>query len=92
MISQTDIFNASILIVDDQPVNIELLEFLLKSTGYTAVSSTTDPRVVAGWHAEHQYDLIILDMQMPGMTGFDVMEAIRPLETEAWLPARSAMP
>ncbi|MYM91889.1 response regulator, partial [Rugamonas sp. FT82W] len=86
MISQTDIFNASILIVDDQPVNVELLEFLLKSTGYTAVSSTTDPRVVAGWHAEHQYDLIILDMQMPGMTGFDVMEAIRPLETEAWLP------
>ncbi|GJI97688.1 two-component system response regulator [Duganella caerulea] len=86
MISQTDIFNASILIVDDQPVNVELLEFLLKSTGYTAVSSTTDPRVVAGWHAEHQYDLIILDMQMPGMSGFDVMEAIRPLETEAWLP------
>ncbi|RFP16731.1 EAL domain-containing protein [Duganella sp. BJB488] len=86
MISQTDIFNASILIVDDQPVNVELLEFLLKSTGYTAVSSTTDPRVVAGWHAEHQYDLIILDMQMPGMSGFDVMEAIRPLETGAWLP------
>ncbi|MYN21191.1 response regulator, partial [Rugamonas sp. FT107W] len=86
MISQTDIFNASILIVDDQPVNVELLEFLLKSTGYTAVSSTTDPRVVAGWHAEHQYDLIILDLQMPGMSGFDVMEAIRPLETEAWLP------
>ncbi|MES2160502.1 MAG: EAL domain-containing protein [Pseudomonadota bacterium] len=86
MISQTDIFNASILIVDDQPVNVELLEFLLKSTGYTAVSSTTDPYVVAGWHAEHQYDLIILDLQMPGMTGFDVMEAIRPLETEAWLP------
>src|SRR5471032_1552884 len=86
MISQTDIFNASILIVDDQPVNVELLEFLLSSTGYTAVSSTTDPYVVAGWHAEHQYDLIILDLQMPGMTGFDVMEAIRPLETEAWLP------
>jgi CheY-like chemotaxis protein len=65
MISQTDIFHARILIVDDQPVNVELLEFLLHSTGYTAVSSTTDPHVVADWHAEHRYDLIILDMQMP---------------------------
>jgi len=86
MISQTDIFSARILIVDDQPVNVELLEYLLQSTGYTAVSSTTDPRVVAGWHAEHQYDLIILDMQMPNMSGFEVMEALKPLETDAWLP------
>ncbi|OEZ97818.1 EAL domain-containing protein [Duganella sp. HH101] len=86
MISQTDIFSARILIVDDQPVNVELLEYLLRSTGYTAVSATTDPRVVAGWHAEHQYDLIILDMQMPNMTGFEVMEALKPLEADAWLP------
>jgi diguanylate cyclase (GGDEF)-like protein/PAS domain S-box-containing protein len=86
MISQTDIFHARILIVDDQPVNVELLEFLLHSTGYTAVSSTTDPHVVADWHAEHRYDLIILDMQMPGMNGFDVMEALKPLEAGSWLP------
>jgi CheY-like chemotaxis protein len=48
MISQTDLYHARILIVDDQPVNVELLEYLLNSTGYKAVSSTTDPRVVAG--------------------------------------------
>jgi diguanylate cyclase (GGDEF)-like protein/PAS domain S-box-containing protein len=86
MISPTDIQHARILIVDDQPVNVELLEYLLNSTGYKDVRSTTDPRVVAGWHAEHRYDLIILDLQMPGMSGFEVMEALKPLEPDGWLP------
>jgi diguanylate cyclase (GGDEF)-like protein/PAS domain S-box-containing protein len=86
MISQADIYHARILIVDDQPVNVELLEYLLTSTGYKAVSSTVDPHVVAGWHAEHHYDLIILDLQMPGMSGFDVMDALKPLEPDGWLP------
>jgi diguanylate cyclase (GGDEF)-like protein/PAS domain S-box-containing protein len=86
MISQTDIHHARILIVDDQPVNVELLEYLLTSTGYKAVDSTTDPRVVAGRHAEQPYDLIILDLQMPGMNGFEVMEALKSLERDGWLP------
>ncbi|NYE62043.1 diguanylate cyclase (GGDEF)-like protein/PAS domain S-box-containing protein [Duganella sp. 1224] len=86
MISQTDIQHARILIVDDQPVNVELLEYLLTSTGYKDVRSTTDPRVVAGWHQEHRFDLIILDLQMPGMSGFEVMDALKPLEPDGWLP------
>jgi diguanylate cyclase (GGDEF)-like protein/PAS domain S-box-containing protein len=86
MISQTDIHHARILIVDDQPVNVELLEYLLTSTGYKDVRSTTDPRVVGSWHAEHHFDLIILDLQMPGMSGFDVMDALKPLEPDGWLP------
>jgi diguanylate cyclase (GGDEF)-like protein/PAS domain S-box-containing protein len=86
MISQTDIHHARILIVDDQPVNIELLEYLLTSTGYKDVRATSDPRVVAAWHAEHHFDLIILDLQMPGMSGFDVMDALKPLEPDGWLP------
>jgi diguanylate cyclase (GGDEF)-like protein/PAS domain S-box-containing protein len=86
MISQTDIQHARILIVDDQPVNIELLEYLLTSTGYKDVRSTTDPRVVASWHAEHHFGLIILDLQMPGMSGFEVMDALKPLEPDGWLP------
>jgi diguanylate cyclase (GGDEF)-like protein/PAS domain S-box-containing protein len=86
MISQTDIHHARILIVDDQPVNVELLEYLLTSTGYKTVDSTTDPRVVAGRHAQQPYDLIILDLQMPGMNGFEVMEALKPLEPDNWLP------
>jgi diguanylate cyclase (GGDEF)-like protein/PAS domain S-box-containing protein len=86
MISRADILNASILIVDDQPVNVQLLEYLLQSTGYTHVSSTTDPRVVAAWHEQYNYDIIILDLQMPGMDGFAVMQALRPLEPEGYLP------
>ncbi|MGV7207756.1 EAL domain-containing protein [Oxalobacteraceae bacterium A2-2] len=85
MISQSDIYQANILIVDDQPVNVELLEYLLKSTGYTGVQSTNDPRNVAPWHAERHYDIIILDLHMPGMSGFDVMDALRPLEP-SYLP------
>ncbi|MDN2695991.1 EAL domain-containing protein [Janthinobacterium sp. SUN073] len=86
MISQADIYAAKILIVDDQEVNLRLLEHLLGSGGYTAISSTLDARAVAGLHQRHQFDLIILDLVMPGMSGYDVMDALRPLELEGYLP------
>ena len=86
MISPSDIRRARILVVDDEPVNVQLLEFLLKTSGYDQVSSTTDPRQVAALHLQHSYDLIILDLQMPHMDGFQVMEALKPLERESWLP------
>jgi diguanylate cyclase (GGDEF)-like protein/PAS domain S-box-containing protein len=86
MISLSDIHQAKILVVDDQAVNVQLLEYLLANTGYRAVSSTTDPRQVAGLHRQHCYDLIILDLHMPGMSGFEVMQALQPLEAGAYLP------
>jgi diguanylate cyclase (GGDEF)-like protein/PAS domain S-box-containing protein len=86
MISPSDIRRARILVVDDEPVNVQLLEFLLKTTGYEQVSSTTDPRQVASLHLQHRFDLIILDLQMPHMDGFQVMEALKPMERESWLP------
>ena len=86
MISPSDIRRARILIVDDEPVNVQLLEFLLKTSGYEQVHSTTDPRQVAALHLQHRYDLIILDLQMPHMDGFQVMEALKPMERESWLP------
>ena len=85
MISQADIYAAKILIVDDQEVNLRLLEHLLGSGGYTAISSTLDARAVAGLHQRHQFDLIILDLVMPGMSGYEVMDALRPLELEGYL-------
>jgi len=44
------------------------------------VASTTDPKQVASLHLENHYDLILLDLQMPGMTGFQVMQQLREAE------------
>jgi len=86
MITAEEILNANLLIVDDQEANVLLLEEILREAGYTRVTSTTDPYVVAGLHREHRYDLILLDLQMPGMDGFQVMENLKAMETESYIP------
>jgi diguanylate cyclase (GGDEF)-like protein len=86
MISLTSLRSAKILIVDDQPVNIAVLEQLLASAGYTAVSATSDAPAVAGLHRQHRYDLIVLDLNMPLMDGFQVLESLRLLEADQYLP------
>ena len=86
MISAKEVLDARILIVDDQESNVSLLEQLLGDAGYTSVASTTDPRVVSALHAQHDYDLILLDLQMPGMDGFQVMEVLKSAETGSYLP------
>ncbi len=86
MINASEILNASVLIVDDQEANILLLETILKEAGYSNVASTSDPHLVAAMHREHRYDLILLDLQMPGMDGFQVMENLKATETESYIP------
>jgi adenylate cyclase len=86
MVNYTDIYNAKILIVDDLEANIRLLERMLLGAGYTTVTSTTDPRAVCALHLNNHYDLILLDLQMPGMDGFQVMEGLKQIETEGYLP------
>jgi PAS domain S-box-containing protein len=86
MISAHDIFNASILIVDDQESNILLLTQLLTEAGYTAVTSTMTPQEVCAMHRRNRYDLILLDLQMPGMDGFAVMEGLKTNEDDGYLP------
>ena len=66
-----------ILIVDDQQSNIRLLEHTLRRAGFVEVSSTVEPRDVAAMHLEHHYDLILLDLQMPEMTGLQVMAQLQ---------------
>ena len=86
MVSAADILNASILIVDDQEVNISLLEQLLSEAGYTGVASTMKPQEACALHRKNRYDLILLDLQMPGMDGFQVMEALKTSEADRYLP------
>jgi putative two-component system response regulator len=86
MISSSDIFNSKVLIVDDQQANVRLLEIILLGAGHASVASTTDPRAVCALHRQNRYDLILLDLQMPGMDGFQVMEGLKEIETEGYLP------
>ena len=86
MVSATDILKASILIVDDQEVNISLLTQLLEEAGYACVASTMKSQEVCALHRKNRYDLILLDLQMPGMDGFQVMEGLKTNDTDRYLP------
>ena len=86
MVNQDDILNARILIVDDQETNVQLLEQLLHEAGYTHVESTMNPRQVSALHHENAYDLILLDLQMPDMDGFQVMESLKAGTVDDYLP------
>lgn len=86
MINATDILKAKILIVDDQEANVVLLEKMLRGAGYDAISSTMDSLKVCELHLLNRYDLILLDLQMPGMDGFQVMENLKEIETGGYLP------
>jgi PAS domain S-box-containing protein len=86
MIEVSEILNASILIVDDQEVNVMLLEQMLSNDGYTNITTTQQPREVCGLHEEKRFDLILLDLQMPEMDGFEVMEALKKIELGSYLP------
>lgn len=86
MISAMDILQGRILIVDDQEANVFLLEQMLRGAHYTSISSTMDPAQVCELHLLHHYDLILLDLQMPGMDGFQVMENLKEIELNGYLP------
>jgi len=86
MVSLADILSAKILVVDDLAANVSLLEGMLRIAGYTAVESTTNPNAVCELHRTNRYSLILLDLQMPGMDGFQVMEGLKEIEQGGYLP------
>jgi diguanylate cyclase (GGDEF)-like protein len=86
MLNSSSILNASVLIVDDLEADVRLLERTLHGAGYTSVASTMAPLEVCELHRKHRYDLILLDLLMPGMDGFQVMEGLKEIETEGYLP------
>lgn len=83
---ERDILDARILIVDDQDANVQLLGRLLAEAGYTRVTSTALPTEVCTLHRRETYDLILLDLQMPVMDGFAVMEALKAVSDGSYLP------
>src|SRR5664279_3154730 len=82
MVRTFDILNARILIVDDQNSHVLLLERMLRDAGYTSVESTMDPTEVCELHRKNRYTAILLDLKMPGMDGFQVMEALKDVDTD----------
>src|ERR1700719_3455021 len=86
MVSAADILNAKILVVDDKEANVRLLEGMLRAAGYAAVESTMNPNEVCELHRTNHYGLILLDLQMPGMDGFQVMEGLKEIEQGGYLP------
>ncbi|HEX7154125.1 MAG TPA: response regulator [Thermoanaerobaculia bacterium] len=79
MASNLETAGPKILIVDDQKANVRLLEHTLRRGGFTDVMATTDPREVTPLHLQHRYDLILLDLQMPQLSGFEVMQQLQEI-------------
>src|ERR1700678_1849478 len=76
-----------VLIVDDQPPNILLLERILRQAGFTNLRSSTDPSAALSIFAEFQPDILLLDLHMPGRTGFELMEELKGIVgNETYLP------
>ena len=86
MIPSSEILSARILIVDDQEVNVRMLKRLLSEAGYSQVTASTNPVEVCALHRKNDYDLILLDLQMPGMDGFQVIEALKTNDADPYLP------
>ena len=86
MIGPSDILNGKILIVDDKEINVRLLERILRGAGYVSIASTQDPYEVCQLHRKNRYDLILLDLQMPGMDGFQVLQELKEIEPDGYPP------
>lgn len=84
--SRAEILRSSILIVDDEPANVALLQDMLEDEGYTDLHSATDPNTVAALHRRQRFDLILLDVRMQGMSGIEVLQALAGMIEEEWVP------
>ena len=85
-IAESEVLKASILIVDDQEANVSLLEQMLRAAGYLRVASTMNSQEVCALHRKNSFYIILLDLQMPGMDGFQVIEGLKTNNADGYLP------
>jgi len=83
---QNNFLNTKILIVDDEQANIALLEDVLENEGYTNFKSTADSRKALDLYKEFRPDLVLLDLNMPHLDGFQVMEQLSEVEKNSYAP------
>ena len=84
--TETDLTNSKILVVDDQPANARLVEKLAERAGFTSVTSITDPRAAVEHVRAHRPDLLLLDLQMPHVDGYRLMELLRGVPEATDMP------
>jgi putative two-component system response regulator len=81
-----ELLDSRILIVDDQRPNVLLLEKMLSAQGYQRLIGITDPREVDALVERHDFDLVLLDLNMPHRDGFDVIKALRQASPDNYPP------
>jgi putative two-component system response regulator len=75
-----------ILVIDDEPANVALLEDMLADGGYTRVKSVTDSRLAVETCETFEPDLVLLDLMMPHVDGFTILESLRAAAGESFFP------
>jgi DNA-binding response OmpR family regulator len=86
MISEEQFHRSKILIVDDEPANIRMLETFLNAEGYICIESITDPRKAVEVYQKFQPDLVLLDLNMPHLNGFQVLEKLNNIDLDYHVP------
>lgn len=82
----TALLRMKILIVDDEPTNVALLEDVLSEAGYTRLKSLTDSRLALETCASFAPDLVLLDLMMPHVDGFSILDTLRLNGGDVYLP------
>lgn len=78
--------HARILIIDDEPANVDLLRRMLQRGGFNRLESTNDPREATSLYVKVRPDLILLDLHMPEMDGLAVMDQLNQIAEASYLP------
>jgi len=81
-----EILQANILIVDDEPANVKLLQKTLEHKGYQNIQATTDSRDVEQLCTETEFDAFLLDIRMPHIDGFGIMEMLSKHFVNDYMP------